>query len=334
MDRRAFLSGAFGVAALAPREAAATTGPTAPDAPLTLRGSIDANSRALSPNAPYDQSRLLQALLREAAAENKAVFLPPGRYRIADIVLPARTRLSGIAGATELVFAGGEQLITAENAETVTLSGLVLDGDDLPLADYVPGLVHIASTETVAIENCEIRRSAKAGLVLDRSAGLVERVTVRNVAGAAIRATESTGLSVTGNRIAGCGAGILVWRWTEGEDGTMVSGNRIERIGAGAGETGDGISVFRAHGAMIAANRIAGCAAAAIRAHAADGIQIAGNTCRDAREAGIVVSGFAGALVVNNVVDRCAAGISLPDGDAGDAAVVAGNMVRGTISQG
>ena len=82
MDRRSFLSGAIGVAALAPDPAGAET-----EAPA-LRGSIDANARGIQPNSPYDQSRELTRLLHEAAAENRPVSLPPGRYIVENLVLP------------------------------------------------------------------------------------------------------------------------------------------------------------------------------------------------------------------------------------------------------
>ena len=54
------------------------------------------------PPAPLDdQGRLLQKLLGDAAAEDRPLFVPPGRYLVANVTLPARTRLVGIAGATE-----------------------------------------------------------------------------------------------------------------------------------------------------------------------------------------------------------------------------------------
>ena len=311
MDRRTFVSGAIGIAALTPQRVSATTGPAASGDPPVLRGTIDANHRGLVPDSPHDQSRLLQSLLREAAAENRPLVLPPGRYVVADIVLPAKTRILGIAGVTVLAFAGGSHLVAAENADFVDLRGLIFDGGGLPLADHVPALVHLAGIGEVRIDDCAVRGSGKAGLGLDRSAGRVERTTVTAAAEAGIRAIESAGLTLAANTIADCGAGIVVWRWRAGEDGTMVTGNRIERIGAGApltGEAGDGISVFRAHGVMIAGNRIADCAGAAIRAVEADGIQATGNACRGAGEGPIVIADdTADAVVADNAVRRDAA---------------------------
>jgi hypothetical protein len=73
MHRRAFLSGAFGAAALAPAGAAASY------SPATLRGTIDANEHGLVAGSSEDQGRLLQKLLADAAVEDRPLFLPPGR---------------------------------------------------------------------------------------------------------------------------------------------------------------------------------------------------------------------------------------------------------------
>ena len=285
MDRRSFLSGAIGVAALCADPAGAEA-----EAPA-LRGSIDANARGIQPNSPYDQSRELTRLLNEAAAENRPVTLPPGRYIVENLVLPVAARIRGVGGASTLVCTGVEQGLSGERAEIVDLDGLVIEGGDRPLADYVPALVHIAECANVSITNCLITGSSKIGLALDRCGGRIERTTVTHAREAGIRALESTGLAISGNTVTDCGnGGILVWRWSEGEDGTIVTGNRVERIGAsdgGTGENGNGINVFRAHGVMVANNRIADCAFSAVRANAASNVQIIGNNCRDCGEVGI-----------------------------------------------
>ena len=100
-----------------------------------------------------------------------------------------------------------------------------------PLADYAPALVHLAECADVSITNCRITGSAKIGLALDRCGGRIERTTVTHAREAGIRALESTGLAISGNTVSDCGnGGILVWRWSAGEDGTIVTGNRVERI--------------------------------------------------------------------------------------------------------
>ena len=52
------------------------------------RGAIDAYARGIQPGPPDDQGSLLQALLQDAASEDRPVFLPPGHYVVSNIVLP------------------------------------------------------------------------------------------------------------------------------------------------------------------------------------------------------------------------------------------------------
>jgi uncharacterized secreted repeat protein (TIGR03808 family) len=334
MDRRVFLSGALGVAALAPAAARAAT--ASPELP----GSIEATARGLTPNASHDQGPLLQALLNDAASEDRPVFVAPGRYLISRIVLPGRARLHGIAGATRLVFTGDGHMISAEGGDVAELRGLVIDGNGLPLADYAAGLVHIAETARTVIEDCEIVGSSRSGVAIDRSAGRVTRNTVSGVRDAGVRAIESRGLTIADNTVTDCGnGGILVWRWTDGEDGTIVTGNRIARTRAdagGTGQNGNGINVFRAHGVIVSNNHISDSAFTAVRANAANNVQIAGNTCLGCGEVGIFSEfGFSGAVIVNNIVDRAATGISVANFDhGGRIAVVANNIVRDLTGRG
>ena len=152
--------------------------------------------------------------------------------------------------------------------------------------------------------------------------------------------SNPTGLSVTDNVVADCGnGGILVWRWSEGEDATIVTGNRIERIRAdagGTGENGNGVNIFRAHGVIIGNNQIRDCAFTAVRANAASNVQITGNICRGTGEVGIFSEfGFAGALIANNIVEKAATGISVSNfREGGRMAVVANNIVRDLTGKG
>ncbi len=335
MNRRSFLLGAAGATA-ATLPAVAATDPTGP----VLRGTLNGAELGLNAAKAEDQSRILQRLLETASQEDRQVFLPAGTYMISNLRLPPRVRLSGVPGATKLVFAGGDSMITATHAELIALSGLTIDGAGQPFADYVPGLVHLAECNGVAIEDCVITGSAGTGLALDRSAGRITRTTVTDAAGAGIRVIESTGLSITDNIVKDCGnGGILVWRWSAGEDGTMVSGNRVERIAAkagGTGENGNGINIFRAHGVIVANNRIADCAFTAVRANSADNVQITGNSCLRSGETAIYSEfGFSGALIANNVIAGAASGISVTNFDSGGhIGVVSGNILRDITGKG
>ena len=335
MDRRSFLAGALGVAAATPAVAALD-----PSAQPTLRGTLDAAQLGLNPNTPEGQSPTLQAALNAASAADRQVLLPAGTFVISDLILPARTRLAGVPGATRLVYGGGSRMVFAEKAEIVDIRDIIFDGAGLALDEYMPAVVHIAESTGVNIDNCRIVGSTRGGIALDRSSGRITRTTVRGAHDAGIRALESTGLTIADNTIEDCGnGGILVHRWSEGEDGTIVTGNRVARIAAndgGTGQNGNGINIFRAHGVIVANNRITDCAFTAIRANSANNVQITGNNCARSGEVGIYSEfSFEGAMIANNIIDGAATGISISNfREGGRLAVVSGNMIRNLTGKG
>ena len=86
--------------------------------------------------------------------------------------------------------------------------------------------------------------------MLRRVAGRIANCEIGDIAHAALFSEDARGLEIAHNHVRDCGDnGILVWRSALGEDGTLVTGNRIERIAAksgGSGQNGNGINVFRA----------------------------------------------------------------------------------------
>ncbi len=335
MDRRTFLAGAVGAAVASPALAALD-----PSGSQMLRGTLNAAQLGVDPTAATNQSLTLQALLDRASSDDHQLFLPAGTYLVSELKLPARTRLAGVAGATKLVFSGGASMLTAERAELIALSDLTIDGAGQPLDDYVPGIVHLQECSGVAIDNCTIINSGTSGLALDRCDGRVTRNTISDCADAGIRAIESTAMSISDNVVTKSGnGGILVWRWSEGEDGTIITGNRVSHIAAdkgGTGENGNGINVFRAHGVIVSDNNIRDCAFTAIRANSANNIQITGNNCRTSGEVGIYAEfSFEGAMIANNIVDGAATGICVVNfREGGRLAVVSGNIVRNLTGKG
>jgi uncharacterized secreted repeat protein (TIGR03808 family) len=332
VSRRLFLSGlGLGAAGIAAPVHARTQLPVVD---VDLRGSIDASAHGIRPGADDRKSKAFARLLKDAAAKNTPVFLPPGDYIVSNITLPDNTRLTGVPGATRIVYGGDGHLFAADGAGRIELANLVIDGANRWLGDTVDGLVHFSNVANVIIENCEIQGSSKTAVSLQRCGGRVERSRLSGAAEYALYAVESRDLSVTGNHVFDCGnGGILIHRWEKGRDGTIVSGNRIARISAthgGTGQYGNGINIFRADAVMISNNHISGCAFSAIRANAGSNVQIAGNTCLDSGETAIYSEfGFEGALVNSNLVDGAANGILIVNFDEGGRlATVSGNVVR------
>ena len=327
LDRRSLL----GAGVAAGVVAGAVAGPR----PAAARAHGDTPDLELQAGSARDQAPALQAAIDAAAARGAPLVLPAGRFRSGPLQLRTGTRLIGANGATTIEYAGGGAFITAENADGILLEGIALDGGYLALdAGRADALVVVRNSRGVRLSRLALTRSPANGVSLTGSSGSVADCSVANAMRAAIRSLDASGLEVAHNDIADCGnAGIQIWRSEPGEDGSIVTGNRIARIradGGGTGENGNGVNVFRAGGVLVSGNRIADCAYTAVRGNAASDIQIIGNSCARLGEVGIYAEfGFEGALIANNLVDTAATGISVTNfNDGGRLAVVQGNLIR------
>ncbi len=299
-----------------------------------MRGTINGKDANLIPQTGKNRAPELLALIDAAREDDQWVFLPPGRYEIAGLELPDRTRLAGVAGATTLVFSGGDRFVQAQGKNRIELTNIVFDGADRPLPASAPALLSIFDTVNLTIENCEFRRCAKTAIQAERCAGRIEQCQVSGVGEYAVYAIDSEGLAIVDNRIDRCGnGGILVHRRNKGEDSSIVTGNRITNTGAsygGTGQFGNAVNIYRADGVIVSGNHILNSAFSAIRANAASNVQISGNQCISSGETAIYSEfGFEGALVQGNLVDKAANGISIANfNEGGRLAVVANNIVR------
>jgi uncharacterized secreted repeat protein (TIGR03808 family) len=305
-----------------------------------MRGSIDASDLGVRPGAFDDQSKAFAKMLQQASDRDAPVFLPAGTYVVSNLALPRHVRLSGVPGTTRIVYGGDGHLMIAEDAAHIELAGLVIDGANRWLDGRTRGVVEFRRVEHAVIDNCQIADSGKYGIAFESVAGRIERSTVSRAAEAGIYSVGASGLSITSNIVSDCGnGGILVHRRQAGEDGTIVSGNRVERIAAksgGTGQYGNGINIFRADKVVVSSNVISDCAFSAIRANSASNLQIAGNTCSRSGETAIYAEfAFEGAVIKGNIVDGAANGISIVNFDKGGRlAVCSGNMVRNLSTEG
>ena len=289
----------------------------------------------LEAGGAHDQAAALQAAIDEAAARGVPLELPPGRFRTGSLKLRPGVRMIGAARMTALEFTGGGELLIADGADGIVLEGLVLDGAYQTLSeDEDNGLVVLRNCRGVRLRDLEVMRSAGNGLSLRGCSGSVADCTVTAAMQTGIRSLDAIGLDIVHNAVADCANnGIQVWRSEAGEDGSIVSGNRIARIradGGGTGENGNGINIFRARGVLVSGNRISDCAYSAVRGNAASDIQILANNCARLGEVALYAEfAFEGALIANNLVDTAATGISVTNfNEGGHLAVVQGNLVR------
>jgi uncharacterized secreted repeat protein (TIGR03808 family) len=306
--------------------------------------SSDATARAvpaeslpsiLTPDSERDQTEALQRLIDDAAIRGQPLRLPAGRFNFRTLTLRAGTKLSGANGLTSLKFIGNGAGIVADQANDLRLEGLFIDGGlnslDQSRAD---GLITIRRSTNIALADLQVRNSLLNGVALSACSGRVTGCAMGIIAQAGLFSLDATGLLIDGNRISSCNNnGIQVWRSTVGEDGTIVANNRIEKIAAGSGgsgQNGNGINVFRAGNVLVSGNRITDCAFSAIRGNAASNIQMVGNNCQRLGEVALYAEfGFEGALIANNIVDRAASGIAVTNfNEGGRLAVVQGNLIR------
>jgi len=327
MDRRKFLLSATAFTVSSAPVLASLGTPT-------LRGTIDASHLGMRPGAVDDQSRTLQKAIKQAVRDERPLYLPPGRYHVSNLTLPSGAHIVGVPGATRLTYGGRGHLMFAEGAERVRLQGLTFDGVNRPLGAHVSGLVHIRESKRLIIDDCEVLGSTKHGITLERVEGRINHTRITGATEAGIYSVEANGLEISSNTVADCGnGGILVHRWKQGEDATIVTSNRIERIqstNGGTGQFGNGINIFRANNVIVSNNRIADCAFTAVRSNAGSNVQIIGNNCMRSGETGIFSEfEFQGAIVSNNIVDGAANGIVLANFmQGGRMGVVSGNVVR------
>ncbi len=294
---------------------------------------LDAAHFGVRPDSSDDQSLALQRALDAAAAIRTPLALAPGNYRAANLRLAAGTQLIGVRGATRLVLSDARALITAADADGLTLSGLVLDGGNKPLAEKI-GLVYLQRTMGLRITDCEIVGAGGHGIVLELAAGEISGTTITGPASSGIISYNGRGLVVTRNVVRGAGNnGIQILRWDNGDDGSLVTDNRVEDVAnraGGSGQFGNGIVVHRAGNVIVRGNRIRNCAYSAVRGNAAANIQIAGNACSDLGEVALYSEfEFEGAVIANNTVDGAAFGVSVCNFNLGGRlAVVQGNIIR------
>lgn len=295
----------------------------------------DAGQLGVKPNSPGDQTASLQRAIDAAAAARTPLVLPPGTYRTSELNLPNGAQIIGARGATRLEFTGGASLFTAKGADGLTLSGLTLDGGGLALPQR-HGLVNLQACRDIRIGDCEVLASGGTAIRLETCSGDIRGTLIRRTVASAIVSVDALGLLIAQNVIQDASDnGIEILRQVAGDDGTIVTDNRIENIKAGPGGTGqhgNAVNAYRANNVIVRGNRIRNCDFSGVRGNSASNIQIVANNITDAREVAIYSEfAFEGAIIASNVVDGCSTGVSVANfNEGGRLAVVQGNIIRNT----
>ena len=328
VGRRQLLMGGLGLglaAAAGPRMAASREETDAPQA-FSTYGIVPGGGE-------IDQTATLQLAADDAAETGTPLFLPAGIYSTSRLTLKSGTQITGVPGRSILHYRDGGAILSLENVENVRLAGLVLDGEGKPLGER-GALLAATETKHLDLSDCRFVDSAEDGVVLRKVSGWIKDCEIGDIRKAGLFSEDAGGLQIAHNHVRDCGDnGILVWRSEQGEDATIVAANRIERIAArsgGSGQNGNAINVFRAGSVLISGNRIADCAFSAIRSNSGSNCQMIGNSCARLGEVALYAEfSFEGAVIANNLVDRAAIGVSVTNfNEGGRLAVVQGNLIR------
>ncbi len=332
LNRRRLVAAGLGISGLAAASSASNAQQRKPA--KSLRGEAGTLDPDIRPDSGEDETTRLQAAIDRAAARGRALALPPGRFIVRGLTLPSGAQLSGSRQATVLQHLGGAPVLSASKATSITIEQLTITGG-FPLSSPWRGLVEFRDVKKIAIRDISVETSPAHAIVLERCSGIVTHCTITGATKAGIFSLDAeAGLEICHNRIERAGnSGILVWRSVKGEDGTIVTMNRIERIAArdgGTGENGNAINVFRAGNVLVTSNRIADCAFTGVRANSASNVQIIANNIARVGEVAIFAEfAFDGAVISSNLIDGAATGISVTNLDhGGRLAVVQGNLVR------
>jgi len=326
IDRRNLMLGSFG-AGLALSASSAAAAETS-DAPLP-QSSFD----VVPAGGELDQSATLQLAIQNAASSGTVLTLPAGVYAVGGLDLPSGTAIQGVPGRTVLKLSGADFIFKANGADGVSLDGLILDGDGQPLSQDA-ALLQANQTRHLQITNCRVLNSAENGIALQGCAGRVAHCEIGKIAKTGLFSNDAAGMEIAHNTVRDCGDnGIQVWRSEPGDDGTLIHANRIQRIEArsgGSGQYGNGINVFRAGAVVVSNNRISDCTYSAVRDNSGKNCQILGNSCSRLGETAIFVEfAFDGAVIANNVIDTAATGVSVTNfNEGGHLATVQGNLIR------
>ncbi|MFZ5671375.1 MAG: TIGR03808 family TAT-translocated repetitive protein [Pseudomonadota bacterium] len=293
---------------------------------------IAATDLGLKPNGKGDQTASLRKAIAKAAERGLALLLPGGRYEISSLSIDRPVVLQGIPGQTQLVATKDAGIFILETGMAV-LDGLSFVGADKTLGSDA-ALVSVQNCASLTISDCDFRDFAGSAVKLTQCAGRISMNRISAIGKTAIFALDSVGLEISGNHVQDIGNnGIQVWTSEPRPDGTIVSGNRIERVrfdGGGSGQNGNGIVVFRAGNVLVSHNRVSDCGYSAIRNNSGRNSQIVNNSCSQLGETAIYVEfAFDGAVVSGNIVETSASGISITNfNEGGRLAVCANNVVR------
>lgn len=308
-------------------------------------------ARTAAATAGWTAFTNLQPVFDAARSQGRPLFFQPGTYESGMTTILATNgggkplQARALPGSVVLRFSGSDIFFKIEGQVDVRFDGLIFDGQNRPLTDYVyqrPAFIAVAANaKNVAFENCSIVNSPGIGVyvsggaeALIRNSGLSSHSIGVWSENGKISVLASSIVNMTNN-------GIAVWRDSTTGDSSTISGNLIngiETAAGGTGQNGNGVSIFRAVGVTVTDNKIFGTKYSAVRCNGGGLYNICNNNIYNTREVAIFIEApgvgidLTGSVVSNNSLDTVGNGINVANsGQFGDgvsrSVVVEGNRI-------
>ncbi|MBL8590553.1 MAG: TIGR03808 family TAT-translocated repetitive protein [Methylobacteriaceae bacterium] len=276
----------------------------------------------------------LQARIDAATARREVLRLPAGVIATRGLTLPSGARLVGAPSGTTLKLLGDGPLIAARRADRVSIEGVAFAGAAADAHDG--GLLQFEDAGFVTLDSCVVENATRDGLRFVRCGGRIARSTIRGAGRGGLFSLDGAGLTIEDNLIDSCGDnGVQIWQSAQRLDGARILGNRIRKIAArsgGTGQYGNGVSIFRAGGVRVERNHVADCAFSALRDNSGHGVRFLENTCLRSGETAIFAEfAWRDVTISGNLIDGAASGVQMVNfaDHGGRGGVCAGNALRG-----
>jgi uncharacterized secreted repeat protein (TIGR03808 family) len=281
-----------------------------------------------------NETARVQREIIDATLRGQPWLVPAGLTAVTNLRLPDGAHLVGHPGRSRLAVQGDGPLATADKARSITLEGISFEGQG-GTQSRERGLLQFRDVQRLSLRDCSVARSGGNGLLLERCGGRIAGTAISDSGRAALFAQDSIGLTIDSNTVERSAEnGILVWRSSKGDDGTVVRGNRIidtRAVAGGTGQYGNAIGLYRAGGIVVEGNVIRRAAFTAVRNNGGSNVGITGNNVAGCGEVALYAEfGFDGTSITGNIIDGAWTGIVATNfaDHGGRIAAISGNVVR------
>lgn len=313
-------------------------------------------ARTAAATAGWTDFSGLQTVFDYARDQGRPLFFQPGIYDSGTATVltsngggkPLLAR--AVPGSVTLRFNGVNIFLRVEGQSNVCFQGLIFDGQNRALTDYVaqrPALIAVsAAAKGIVFEDCRVANSPGIGLYVTGGAEALIRSCSLSSHSIGIW-SENAKISAHDNKLSLLSNnGIAIWRSAVTGDSSTISGNEIngiESAAGGTGQNGNGVSVFRAIGVTITNNKIFNTKFSAVRCNGGGQFIVSNNSVYNTREVAIFVEApganidLHGAIIANNSLETVGNGINVANsGQFGDgtsrSVIIEGNRIANVLN--